>query len=85
MICLKAEFGTDLSPQEARNCLLIMLNRDMFNLVSSLVGDRSFQAVTNISARKEAESFRNELVLRFYAQAAYDGRRRISKSTLASS
>lgn len=65
--------GTDLSPQEARNCLLIMLNRDMFNLVSSLVGDRSFQAVTNISARKESESFRNELVLRFYAQAAYDG------------
>ncbi|WP_158726436.1 DUF262 domain-containing protein [Tomitella fengzijianii] len=65
--------GTILSPQEARNCLLVMMNRRLFESLQRCISIPSFKDVTSISIRKEYESFRNELALRFFLQISYDG------------
>ena len=65
--------GSILSPQETRNCLLIMLNRGMFEKVSELSRSTSFNNTLTLSERKEDEAYSQELVLRFYAQATYEG------------
>lgn len=65
--------GTELSAQEARNCLLVMLNRDFYLWVVDLSGADDFQATVALSSRKEDEGFRQELVLRFHLLHDYDG------------
>jgi uncharacterized protein with ParB-like and HNH nuclease domain len=60
--------GTDLSAQEVRNCLLVMLNRPMFQWLLSLSEMEAFKKVVLISDRKENEAYRQELVLRFFSQ-----------------
>jgi hypothetical protein len=65
--------GTELSPQEARNCLLVMLNSDMFEEISKLASLRQFLSCVPLSDRKENESYSQELVLRFFCQADYAG------------
>lgn len=65
--------GTDLSPQEARNCLLVMLNQTMFEQLVGLANSAEFLDVVPISDQKESESYRQELVLRFFCQADYSG------------
>lgn len=67
--------GTQLSLQEARNCLLVMLNVDMFNEVVRLAANPSFLSTVPLSDAKESESYRQELVLRFFMHASYQGRR----------
>lgn len=65
--------GTDLSPQEARDCLLVMLNPQMFDAIAEFSGSSAFARVVPLSERKENESYRKELVLRFFCQASYAG------------
>ncbi len=65
--------GTDLSPQEARNCLLVMLNARMFEAVLDMSTLGVFENVVPLSERKENEAFRQELVLRFFCQNAFQG------------
>lgn len=65
--------GTELSPQEARNCLLVMLNAPLYRWIVELSTDKSFQDTVPITARKEDEGFRQELVLRFHLYKDYDG------------
>jgi Protein of unknown function DUF262 len=67
--------GTQLSPQEARNCLLVMLNRDMYNQIVNLSEEPDFSAVTPLSEGQESKAYRQELVLRFFVQADYHGTR----------
>ncbi len=57
--------GTGLSEQEARNCLLIMLDRNFFDWVTQLAEIDSFQACVSLSQRKEDEGLHKEMVLRF--------------------
>jgi Protein of unknown function DUF262 len=65
--------GTELSPQEARNCLLVMLHSAMFEEISKLANSVQFTNAVPISDQKENESYRQELVLRFFCQADYQG------------
>lgn len=67
--------GTDLSPQEARNCLLVMINSAFFEWVVAMSRVEEFDACAAISSRKEDEGFRQELVLRFLMQAEFEGGR----------
>jgi hypothetical protein len=65
--------GTHLSQQEARNCLLVMINRDMYAEITRLAEDSDFRAVCLVSEAKENEAYHQELVLRFFCQLDYQG------------
>ncbi|MEU9744887.1 DUF262 domain-containing protein [Streptomyces niveus] len=65
--------GAQLSPQEARNCLLVMLNSDMFSKVSELSENIDFKESVPLSEQKEGQAYRQELVLRFFCQVAFSG------------
>lgn len=65
--------GSVLSPQEARNCLMVMINRDMFHLVRTLAGTDPFEASVQLSERQSEQAYSQELVLRFFAQRAFEG------------
>lgn len=67
--------GAQLSPQEARNCLLVMLDSDMFGKVSELSENPDFQECVPLSDQKEGQAYRQELVLRFFCQVAFSGTR----------
>ena len=57
--------GSELSPQENRNCLLVMLNKKMFEWLRRLSQHDSFKEVTALSDRPIEESYDIEVVLRF--------------------
>lgn len=65
--------GSVLSPQEARNCLMVMINREMFKLVQELASEEPFGASIQLSERQEEQAYSQELVLRFFAQRAFQG------------
>ncbi|WP_045877526.1 DUF262 domain-containing protein [Pseudofrankia sp. DC12] len=65
--------GTRLSEQEARNCLLVMLNREMYTETTRLSEATDFRSVCQISDQKESQAYYQELVLRFFCQADYSG------------
>ncbi len=65
--------GSVLSPQEARNCLLVMLNREMFIELGEMSSSEQFAATVLLSERQEDRAYRDELVLRFFAQTEYAG------------
>lgn len=57
--------GSKLSPQEVRNCLLVMLNKKMYEWLQKLSQHDSFKEVCALSDRPIEESYDIELVLRF--------------------
>ncbi|MER7454486.1 DUF262 domain-containing protein [Nocardia beijingensis] len=65
--------GSQLSPQEARNCLLVMLNAQMFSDIEQLSQHPRFVASVPLSEQKESQAYRQELVVRFFSQRAYNG------------
>jgi hypothetical protein len=65
--------GTRLSQQEARNCLLVMLNRAMYEKITALSHHSNFRKTCLVSEQKESEAYYQELVLRFFCQADYRG------------
>ncbi|MBG0820095.1 DUF262 domain-containing protein [Planomonospora sp. ID91781] len=65
--------GTHLSQQEARNCLLVMLNREMFAEITNLSESDDFRGVCLITEAKENAAYYQELVLRFFLQLDYSG------------
>lgn len=65
--------GTQLSQQETRNCLLVMLNQAMYAEVDRLSEDVDFMATVPLTEQKASEAYRQELVLRFFFQATYSG------------
>lgn len=67
--------GAQLSPQEARNCLLVMLNSEMFSKISEISENADFQECIPLSDQKESQAYRQELVLRFFCQADFSGSR----------
>lgn len=58
--------GSALSPQEVRNCLLIMINNQAFDFVQALTKDISFQKTVLVTEAKEDQAYYYELVLRFF-------------------
>lgn len=65
--------GSQLSPQEARNCLLVMLNPNLYSMLDQLSTYGPFTSTVPLSDQKESQAYRQELVLRFFSQRAYDG------------
>lgn len=57
--------GSELSPQEVRNCLLVMINKDIFEWLKGLPQYAPFVVTTSLSDRSLEESYDTELVVRF--------------------
>lgn len=57
--------GSQLSDQEVRNAMLLMINPDAYDWISSLGKDENFQACTALSDRMLSERYDLELVTRF--------------------
>lgn len=57
--------GTALTPQEIRNCLMIMLDRSFFEFVSSLNENKNFQNCIPFTDKQISEQEDMEVVLRF--------------------
>lgn len=60
--------GTFLSPQEIRNCLLIMVNTDFYNEINSLKNDDNFKTILNFNDfdRRIEEEYPMELIVRYF-------------------
>ncbi len=65
--------GAQLSLQEARNCLLVMMNMELFVKVTDMSVADYFLTCVPLSERQEDQAYRQELVLRFFAQADFQG------------
>jgi hypothetical protein len=61
--------GSELSPQEVRNCLLLMVNRSFFEWLKELPKFDPFIATTALSDRPLEEAYDVELALRFVVLA----------------
>lgn len=57
--------GSQLSPQEVRNCILVMLNRDLYIWLRGLADYEPFLMCVALSDRPIEEAYDLELVLRF--------------------
>lgn len=57
--------GSSLSPQEVRNCLLVMINKDFYKWMLELSKFEAFQECVALSDRPLSESYDMELILRF--------------------
>ena len=57
--------GTHLSEQEARNCLVVMLDSSLFHWLTELAARPEFVETALLTERKEQEQYNVELVLRF--------------------
>ncbi len=58
--------GSRLSDQEVRNCLLLMLNTDAYEWFKDLADFTEYDFCTPISEKQTDESYKMELVLRFF-------------------
>lgn len=65
--------GSVLSPQEARNCLMVMLNRSFFLDVMEMSENSDFKGCVTLTDRKEESAYRSELVIRFFCLLDYRG------------
>jgi uncharacterized protein with ParB-like and HNH nuclease domain len=57
--------GSIATPQEVRNCILIMYNRDLFNWMKDLCQYQPFQDCIALSDRSKIEQYDMELLSRF--------------------
>lgn len=61
--------GSELSPQEVRNCLLVMINKSFFDWLKDLSQNDEFIFTTALSDRPLEEAYDVELALRFLVLA----------------
>lgn len=64
--------GSSLTSQEVRNCILVMVNREMYLWLRELASYPSFQECIGLSDRPIAEQYDMELALRFIIFATID-------------
>lgn len=64
--------GSSLSPQEVRNCLLVMINKDFYKWMLELSRFEPFQECVALSDRPLSEAYDLELILRFLIFALID-------------
>lgn len=57
--------GTHLSAQEIRNCLMLMINKDIYELINELQSDEAFKICTPITEKQLEEQYNLELIVRF--------------------
>lgn len=58
-------FGSSLSSQEVRNCMLIMIDPTVFSWLRALADDQNFRETLTLTDRQISEEYHTELVLRF--------------------
>ena len=56
--------GSLLSDQEVRSCLVIMSNRNIYELIDKLSNNVSYEKCLKISTRKSGEQYNQEMVVR---------------------
>lgn len=64
--------GSELSPQEVRNCILVMLNKDFYMWLKDLASYPAFRECICLSDRPIQESYDFELALRFIIFSCID-------------
>ncbi|MDY6783277.1 MAG: DUF262 domain-containing protein [Cyanobacteriota bacterium] len=57
--------GSIATPQEVRNCILLMLNKNLYELMRSLADRESFKSCIALSDRLYEQQYDMELILRF--------------------
>ncbi len=57
--------GSHLSDQEVRNCILVMINKKMFQWIKGLAEDENFKKCVVLTERAIDEQYNLDLVLRF--------------------
>lgn len=58
-------FGSSLSSQEVRNCMLIMIDPTIFSWLRALANNQNFRETLTLTDRQISEEYHTELVLRF--------------------
>lgn len=74
--------GSDLSEQEVRNCLLIMLNRDAYVWLKKASELPAFQNCVALSERLKEEKYSMELALRFLISTKFDDSSEVIESDI---
>lgn len=64
--------GSELSPQEVRNCVLVMINKTFFEWLKALPSLESFISTTALSDRPIEQAYDTELALRFVLLSQID-------------
>lgn len=64
--------GTHLSPQELRNCLLIMINKPLYEIINELHNNENFKNCTPMTDNQSEERYDLELVVRFLLYISFD-------------
>lgn len=59
--------GSNLSDQEIRNCMLVMINREFFEWLKELSEHEAFLQACSISENQQDQQYHMELALRFLA------------------
>jgi hypothetical protein len=57
--------GSQLTDQEVRNCLMIMVNTDYFKIVNKLSNDAIFKKITALTDRNKQQQYDKELIIRY--------------------
>ncbi|MEC5423862.1 DUF262 domain-containing protein [Virgibacillus sp. C22-A2] len=57
--------SSQLTDQEVRNCLMLMVNPEYFKIVNELSEDNTFKTVTSLSSRNLQEQYDKELIVRY--------------------
>lgn len=57
--------GSNLTPQEVRNCILVMIDKDAYQWLKDLSEHESFQECISLSEKNLSEQYDVELALRF--------------------
>ncbi|MEN5204502.1 DUF262 domain-containing protein [Stenotrophomonas sp. TWI700] len=57
--------GSELSPQEVRNCLMVMINKEFYEWIRQFRANEAFIETTALSDRPLEEAYDTELALRF--------------------
>lgn len=63
--------GSSLSEQEVRNCLLLMLDKELYEWLKELSRYENFLACLNLTERQLEEKYEMELALRFIISANF--------------
>jgi hypothetical protein len=63
--------GSIATPQEVRNCAVIMVDESFFDLLSELSKNEEFSAVTRITEAGEIKQKKMEFVMRFFTFAEF--------------
>lgn len=56
--------GSELKPQEVRNCLMVMINPKLYREIIKLAENEDFSRITNLSSKQLQEQYDKELVTR---------------------